>query len=255
MKRYAIIENEEFALLNLKMMVEQLRPNYELVFTGESVEDSVRFFSGKPELDLVFMDIELTDDNCFEIFRRVEVRTPIIFTTAYNDFTLQAFKVNSVDYLLKPIAESDLENAIIKFEAVVAPRHPEIPDYTELIKSFASRFKQSRILISSGDNYSYTEIEDVAFFIRDEKYVCAVLRNGRSYITDFQNLSEVEQVVDPSRFFQVSRNIVANITAIGKVSKYFTGRLKVIVGIGEQSHEVVVSAARRTDFLNWLGGK
>ena len=110
---YIIIENEAFALENLKHTVARLRPDYHLMFTAESIEDSVEYLLGKPDIDLIFMDIELVDGNCFEIFRQVKVETPVIFTTAYDDFAIQAFQVDSIDYLLKPIAINEL---IIKLE-------------------------------------------------------------------------------------------------------------------------------------------
>lgn len=254
MTHYIIIENEEYALINLKQMIGQLRPDYELVFTAESVEESVAFFQTNPKIDLIFMDIELTDGNCFEIFRQVDINVPVIFTTAYNDYAIQAFKVTSIDYLLKPIAEQDLSLALAKYERLKSPR---MPDYQQLLSTLGIRkssTQRERILITIGDNYSYVNTADIDFFMRDEKYVYVVLNNGKRHITEFQNLSEVEAGLDATRFFQLSRNIIVCITAITKVSKWFTGRLKVSVGKGEYAQSVVVSAARRSSFLEWLGG-
>ena len=114
--KYAIIENEVFARLNLQNIVETLRPGYQLVFTAETVADAIAGISSNSDLDLVFMDIELDDGNCFEIFDRIMVKTPVIFTTAYDDYAIKAFKVNSIDYLLKPVVEDDMKAAIEKFE-------------------------------------------------------------------------------------------------------------------------------------------
>ena len=119
--KYAIIENEVFARLNLQNIVETLRPGYQLVFTAETVADAIAGISSNSDLDLVFMDIELDDGNCFEIFDRIMVKTPVIFTTAYDDYAIKAFKVNSIDYLLKPVVEDDMKAAIEKFEEHTAP--------------------------------------------------------------------------------------------------------------------------------------
>ena len=251
---YIIIENEAFALENLKKIIEQLRPDWHLQFTAESVEETVEYLLSKPDIDIIFMDIELVDGNCFEIFKRVKVETPVIFTTAYDDFAIQAFKVNSIDYLLKPITENAVSEALEKFERLTVKR-AEMPDYSQLLKQLMQPASRQRILINSGDNYGYVMIEDVAFFLSEDKYVFVYLRSGVRRMTDFRNLGEVERIVDLKRFFQVSRNVIASIESIDKVGKYFNGRLKVTVKAGNEKQEAMVSAARRQAFLDWLGGK
>ena len=241
--KYAIIENEAYALEHLKRVVSSLRTEYELVFTAESVEECINYFGQQHSVDIIFMDIELVDGNCFDIFRAINIKTPIIFTTAYDAYAIQAFKVNSIDYLLKPIADKDVEAAIRKF------------DYKQLYPFIHKNLARRRILVNSGDTYSYIQTDEIAFFVSEDKYVYATLKNGRRRMTDFQNLSEVEAEVDGSDFFQLSRNLIASISAIGKVSKFFTGRLKVEIEAGEEKQEVVVSAARKKLFLDWLGGK
>lgn len=250
--KYAIIENEEVSRDNLKNDVMRLRPNYQLLFTAESIDDTVTCLKSNPQVELLFMDIELTDGNSFEIFRRTQVTTPIIFTTAYNDFAIQAFKVNSIDYLLKPFSLSELEKAILKFEQLSVPVHP---DYSALVQAFSNKTGRDRILINVGDNYSFVNTADVAWFQREEKYVYAVMNNGRRHITDYQNLSDVEQQMDSRQFFRLSRNIVVSITAIAKVSKWLNSRLKVTVKSGDDTETFLVSSSRRNDFLDWMGGK
>lgn len=252
--KYIIIENEAFALENLKKIVTRLRPDWHLQFTAESVEETIEYLLAKPNIDLIFMDIELVDGNCFEIFKRVKVDTPVIFTTAYDDFAIQAFKVDSIDYLLKPITEDAVSEALEKFERLTVKKD-ETPDYTQLLQQLMPPANRRRILISSGDNYDYVMIEDVSFFLSEDKYVFVYLRSGVRRMTEFRNLSEVECIVDTKRFFQVSRNVIASIESIDKVSKYFNGRLKVIVKAGNEKQDAVVSAARRQTFLDWLGDK
>lgn len=119
--RYAIIENEELARRNLQAQIEQARPGAQMLFYCETIEESIAAIREHPEVSLIFMDIELDDGNCFEIFRRVEVKAPVVFTTAYDEYAIKAFKVNSIDYLLKPIEQADVETAIAKFEMRQAP--------------------------------------------------------------------------------------------------------------------------------------
>lgn len=249
MNKFAIIENEEYAAISLQKTIQRLRPDYNLVFKAESVEDSVRFFREDPEVDIVFMDIELVDGNSFQIFEQVEIRTPIIFTTAYDQFAIDAFKANSIDYILKPIAPEALLRAITKYETL----KEKAPDYRTAFKAYPAATR-SRILTTSGDTYSNVEMKEIAFFTRDEKYIMAVLLNGKSRMTDFQNLTEIYEITDHNDFFQLSRNIVASIRAITKVSKWFGGRLKVDIKAGSIEESIIVSAARRQAFLSWFGG-
>lgn len=219
--KFAIVENEDIALENLLDDIRKLRPDYELVFTADSVENTIRCLQQHPETQIVFMDIELTDGSCFEVFRRMQVNTPIIFTTAYDQYAIQAFKFHSVDYLLKPIAPTELLAALVKFEEYMTVQKPApvvIPQVLEQMAR-AEQQRRERILICTGDNYSYVNIADVAFFLRDEKYVYAVLSDGRRRITDFPSLTEVEQQVDARQFFLLSRNIIASIGSIEKVNK------------------------------------
>lgn len=249
MKKYAIIENEKFARINLQNTVSRLRADYECVFTAETIEDCVAFFSKKPDIQLIFMDIELDDGNCFEIFRSVDVRTPIIFTTAYDEYAIRAFKVNSVDYLLKPLQDDDLERALSKFESHAEPSVMELSNYGKN----SSRKMRTRLLVSSGQNYMFVQDDDIAWLEAEERYVYIVCKNGRSLLSDFTSISEVAAVLNPDKFFQISRSVLASIDAIKKVSKYFKGRLNVTIDATGRSRTEVVSAARRDAFLEWLG--
>lgn len=262
---YAIIEDEQLARQRLQMIVAQMRPQYRLTFEAETVEQAVGYFQGPALPDLVFMDIELADGNCFDIFREVEVHTPIIFTTAYDEYTLQAFKQNSIDYLLKPLKEAEVHQAITKFEHLHQTTAQPPMDWrrlTEMLQMAAdaatprpasAEAAPARILTISGDTYSYAQLGDVAFFQSEDDYVYAWLHSGKCRMTTFHNLQELEAVLPAGDFFQLSRAIVANIQSIAKVSKYFRGRLLVKLRAGDEQQEVTVSATRRDDFLAWMG--
>lgn len=249
--KYAIIEDEQIAMQNLDQMIRQLRPHYQKIFQTDTAEETIKSLMSDLRPDLLFMDIELSDANCFTIFEKVDVKVPIIFTTAYDEYAIKAFTVNSIDYLLKPISKDNLLRAIEKIESLSI----NTPiDYRKLGPEVFQRSKRQRILITIGDKYTYVNMADVAYFEREEKYVCAVLFNGKKYITDFLNLSEVEAIVNPDDFCLISRSIIVNIQAISSVYKWFNNRLKVTITCGDNTEEILVSSARRKIFLDWLGG-
>lgn len=239
--KYAIFEDELFASQRLQLCMSKLRPNYELVKTGTAVAEAIDYFNGKPDIDIAFMDVELADANCFVLFERANVTVPLIFTTAYEEFALKAFKVNTVDYLLKPIDEAAVLLAINKFEKMAPATPVHLPD------------KQQRILILSGDNYTYANISDIAYVMSEGNYTYIYLTDGRHKLTNFKNLSEAEKALEGHDFFQLSRNIIASINSIRRVSKYFHGRLLVQIASGDDHREVTVSSSRKDEFLNWFG--
>lgn len=249
---YAIIEDEDYVRNRLANTISRLRPDMQLVFESGSVKESIDFFGQLPDISLIFMDIELSDGNCFEIFDRVAVHSPIIFTTAYNEFALQAFEVYSLDYLLKPISDADLLKAIEKFERVTmgSPR-----DWRNLTSSIGQQIRggTDRILVSSGDSFSYINIPDIAFFEADDGYIFAVQHDGKRRITNFANLQEVIKKTGEDSFFQISRKIIVNIDSLVKVSKHFRGRLLIRYKAGNEEYTETLSSTRRDDFLNWLG--
>lgn len=282
MINYAIIENEELSRLNLEYQVNRLRPDWKLCFTAETVEDCVAFFreGGASGIHLLFLDIELDDGNCFDIFRELEEDTrqdrpmidiPVIFTTSYNQYAIEAFWLNSVDYLLKPIQDEDLERAIGKWERMRHGCSRPPADMEKLLESFTALMSQakgavptsvperphkaaSRILITAGDSYYSVELADVAYFQADDKVVYAVMKDsGRRRITGFASLGEVMPLLPEADFFQLSRGVIASIGAIKRVGKYFKARLLVTIGAGETEEKVTVTAARKTEFLEWYG--
>lgn len=247
--RYAVIENEEIARQSLCAMVARIRPNYELAFTAESVAETVSALRVN-DVDLIIMDVELTDGDCFEIFNRTRIVTPIVFTTSYSEYMLRAFKVNSIDYLLKPVTPDDLAQTLEKFETIVATR--AAPDYADFASKASPR---NRILTVSGDNYDYVLIEDIAWLVSEEKCIFAVLADGRRRLTEYANLTSAAETVSGHDFFQVSRSVLASISAVDRVSKWFGGRLAVTLHAGNATLRETVSAARRDSFLAWLGGE
>ena len=250
--KYAIIEDEHIARQQLQDLIGSFRPTWQLAMTADSIEESIEYFSAHHELDLIFMDIELADGNCFEIFKEVKVDTPVIFTTAYDEYAIQAFSLNSVQYLLKPLTEDELHKAIVKYETVCKPREEGI-----LYQRLAMNLNpyRNRILALSGDNYVPVLVNEIAFFLSEDKYVYAYLQDGRRKLTEFSNLNEVVESLNPNDFTLISRNVVTSIYSVKQVARFFKGRLQVTVVAGTEKLEVTVSAARRQCVLDWLGGK
>lgn len=246
---YAIIENEEFARENLRKMIESLRSDAVCLFQAETVADAVNLFTRTRSLDLAFMDIELDDGVSFDIFNQFDVNVPVIFTTAYDEYAIRAFKVNSIDYLLKPFGIEDVDAAIWKYEQLAGTKKDFAARHRELARTHA----RSRLLINTGNTYTHVRTGDIAWVESGDKYISIILKSGRSLLTDFTSLSDVLGVLDPEEFYQISRSVIVSIGSIEKVSKYFKGRLMVQLHAGEQQRSETVSAARRDDFLDWLG--
>lgn len=247
MAKYLIVEDERLAYLELKRMMEELRPKYILTGSTGSVLETIDFLNNN-EVDLIMLDIRLSDGDCFEIFNHVKISKPIIFTTAYDEHAIQAFKLNSIDYLLKPIEEEELSAALSKFEKIYQT-HKTFHNYKRLEESLPQRIK-NRFLVQKGDSYSYIESNDVAFFYSEDKVVFIHTFSNKRYVIDY-TLDRLEKYLDVVNFFRVSRNCIANIKAISKISKYFNSRLKLTFN-PECPHEVLVSRVRISEFLRWI---
>lgn len=250
MIKYLLVEDERFAYEEMKRMMQKLRPDYELSNWTKTVEQTVHFLHHHT-VDLILMDIRLADGSCFEIFEQISLSTPVIFTTAYDEHAIRAFKVNSVDYLLKPIEEADLQTALQKFEQYRVVQ-PAAMEYKKLEEALMGNSKKNRFLIQKGDTYHYVETSDIAFFYSEEKVVFLHTTSDKRYIIDY-TLDQIEGLLDEKTFFRVSRNCIANITSIEKISRYFNSRLKLSFQ-PECPHEVLVSRVRVPDFLKWVDG-
>lgn len=241
-----IIEDEIPAQEELVRILRKHFPNIEILDTIGTVKDSTEWFR-KNTADLIFMDIQLLDGCCFDIFTFVEVKTPIIFTTAYDQYALKAFKVNSVDYLLKPIDEGELVAAIRKMDY-------KYDNIRNLIGSFITtdRYK-TRISVKTGDIYRFLLINEVAYFISDDGFTYAVTNDEKKHIVDY-TIGSLETQLDPKRFFRVSRGCIVSINSIEKITSYFNSRLKITLK-GRKDVSMILSRVRVPDFLNWIDDK
>jgi DNA-binding LytR/AlgR family response regulator len=203
---------------------------------------------------LIFLDIQLADGISFDIFRQVEVNTPVIFTTAYDEYAIKAFQLNSIDYLLKPIQQPLLEKALKKLELLQKEKAKEgVSLSQEQLDSLLGAVKPSfknRLLVRVGDNLKSVEIGDVAYFLAEDDVVFVLLQDGGRYIVD-HSLNELESLLDPSVFFRITRNCITSIGSIKKVSKYFNSRLMVEL-TPPAPDKLLVSRVRVPDFMKWM---
>ena len=241
-----VIEDEIPAQEELVRILRKHFPNIEIVDIIGSVRDSVEWLRNNTA-DLIFMDIQLLDGCCFDIFDVVEVRTPIIFTTAYDQYALKAFKVNSVDYLLKPVDEDERVAAVRKMDY-------KYDNIRNLIESYIPTVRyKTRISVKTGDIYRFLLIDEVAYFISEDGFTYAVTNNEKKHIVDY-TISSLETQLDPKRFFRLSRGCIVSIDSIEKITAYFNSRLKVTLK-GRKNISIILSRVRVPDFLNWIDDK
>lgn len=244
-----LVEDEDFALQNLELQLLELEPNIEIMGRFDTVEKTVEFLKSN-EVDLIFLDIHLADALSFTIFQKVEVKTPVIFTTAYDQYTLQAFKVNSIDYLLKPIDKDELKNAIEKFKEVTQPKQIDMEKLQAMLSNTPQKTYQKRFIVNRRDKLLTVKIEDVAYFEGEDRYTFLKKKDGKSYIIDFK-LSELEELLDPEYFYRLNRSYIAHHDAIEKIVVVSNSRVKVYLNPPNQ-RDIVVSTQNTRGFKLWL---
>ena len=246
-----IIEDEGPAIERLERYLAKCDASIEVMDRITSVRDSVAWFREHAQWpDLLFLDIQLSDGISFDIFSQVDVRLPIIFTTAFDEFALDAFKHHSVDYLLKPITFTDLTQALKKFMDI--KQWSDAPNVTGLIQEIAKPVYKDRFMVRQGQHIQTMETSMVSLFYADGRTVYLVNSEGRKYIIDYK-LEELEKLLNPKNFFRVNRTFVMNIRAVNDVVVYTNSRLKVTPMV-DLDQEIIVSREKVGDFKTWLEG-
>ena len=253
MIKILIIEDEEPAAERLAKMLLDIDPNIIVVGNTVSVKSSVKWFKENPIPDLILMDINLSDGHSFDIFKEVEISAPIIFITAYDQYAIDAFKLNSIDYILKPIKKDELRNALDKFKRMGNIQVQHMTSLLNTIKSNQDKEFQKRIVIRYGDTIKMIEIADIAYFYTEEKinFLCT---NDDTRMPIDQNLDELEEILDPKIYFRINRQFIINISAIEKMLTWSKSRVKIILKPASE-HETIVSTERSSHFKDWLIGK
>jgi len=247
-----IIEDETPAANRLTKLLHAIHDETEVVKRLDSIASAVQYFQSATQPDLIFMDIQLADGLSFDIFSQVQIRTPVIFTTAFDQYTLKAFKVNSIDYLLKPIDEEELRKAVEKYRQLyVKKEHDFSEKILKLVQEMNSTKFKERLLVKRGQQLSYIKTEATAFCYADGKLCYAVDFNNNKYLLEI-NLSQLEEQLQPNKFYRINRHLLVNIDAIKKVHTWLGGRLKLEITPATNA-ETVVSRERVNGFKDWLG--
>lgn len=249
--RVLIIEDEPQAAARLTSLVQELQPSWSIVATLDSVKRSVAWLK-QNACDLILMDIQLADGLSFEVFDQVEVKTPVIFTTAYNEYALKAFKVNSIDYLLKPIDKDELVMALKKYSSLTGklPVQDKMMESIGLAMQMLTKKYKERFVIKVGEHLKSIEVGEILFFFSLEKTTFAQTADGRKHILDF-TLDQLDGLLDLDRFFRINRKYMVSVHAIKDMITYTNSRLKLILKTSDDD-DVIVARERVQDFKNWL---
>ncbi len=245
-----ITENEKPAVEGLVRLLKKIDTNINVVGITESVESTINWFQSNPSPDLIIMDIQLDDGLCFELFETMKIEIPVIFTTAYDEYMLSAFKVNSVDYLLKPIEENNLRRAVEKFKSI----HYNASVNSEVIKQLLNELNKgykNRFLIKVGEHYkSITDNEITCFYIL-ERATFLRTSSDKDYVIDY-SLDSLQKKLDPDKFFRINRSCIINVNQISDIINYSSSRLKIILKSDKPIYDIIVSKDKVGEFKKWI---
>jgi DNA-binding LytR/AlgR family response regulator len=246
-----IIEDEPQAAERLATLVKGLQPDVQIYASLDSVKRSVEWIAKNLSVDLIFMDIQLADGLSFEIFDKVEVKAPVIFTTAYNEYALKAFKVNSIDYILKPVDKNELEAAFRKYQNLTRQQLPDkmMESIGYAMQMLTKKYKE-RFVIKVGEHLKSVEVDEILFFFSLEKTTFAQTRDGRKHILDF-TLDQLEELLDPKKYFRINRKYIVSVDSIQDMISYTNSRLKLVLKNSDDA-DVIVARERVQEFKDWL---
>jgi DNA-binding LytR/AlgR family response regulator len=247
-----IIEDEPQAARRMEALMKELESDVNIVGKIDSVKKAVQWISDNPPPDLILMDIQLADGISFSIFERCDVQSPVIFTTAYDEYALKAFKVNSIDYILKPVDKDELSAALTKFKNMkrTAPDTKLLLDNIgQAVQMLTKRYK-SRFMIKVGEHLKTIETTNLLYFYSQDKATFCYSVDNRSLILDY-TLEQLEEMTDPATFFRVNRKYLVSASAISDIISYTNSRLKLKLK-GSQDDDIIVARERVQDFKEWL---
>ncbi|MBE9601558.1 LytTR family DNA-binding domain-containing protein [Pedobacter sp. MC2016-24] len=242
-----IIEDEKHIALRLQRLVTEISDDYLVIGKASSVEESVQWILNNPSPDVALMDIRLSDGISFDIFKLVKVSFPIIFTTAYDEYAIRAFKVNSLDYLLKPIQKEELRLGLDRVKNIISPQN--IEQLIELVNS-KSKIYRKRFLLPAFDGFITIDASKIAFVYFEYKSTKLVLNTGVEEVVPY-SLDELEDELDPEYFFRANRQFIVNIHSIERILNSFNGKLKIILKKHSEK-EIFISKEKSTKFKEWL---
>ncbi|HEX5155434.1 MAG TPA: LytTR family DNA-binding domain-containing protein [Parafilimonas sp.] len=255
MIKVLILEDEDAASKRLQKLVAEILPEAEFLATIESVKQGVEWFEQNSLPDLIFADVQLNDGTSFDIFRKVEVKNPVIFTTAYDEHALNAFKLNSVDYLLKPVKKNELGTAIEKFKYLhLAGKKNDNDNLHQLLLALqkTQQYKQ-RFVLRIGEHMKIVEVPDIAYFYTENKANFIITKDNKRYLAD-NTLDQLESMLDPKLFFRINRQFIVSYPSIAEMFTY--SKARVLLKLNPPSKlDTIVSTERSAAFKSWLGGE
>ncbi|MFN8438842.1 MAG: LytTR family DNA-binding domain-containing protein [Cytophagales bacterium] len=244
-----ILEDEHWAYEKLSNMIKEIEASAHILAVQESIQDTISWLKNNAMPDLIFSDIHLADGSSFLIFEQIPITCPIIFTTAYDEYALKAFSVNSIDYLLKPINKEELSRALNKYKN----QNQSVTTLNAVLNNLLSTQKnyKERFLVKYADKLISIPTTEVDYFVSEDKYVM-LYQKSKKYPIDF-TIEELENLLNPNRFHKLNRKMITNINAIDKIHSHLNGKIKVEVS-PSYSEEIFVSREKAQEFKNWLDG-
>jgi DNA-binding LytR/AlgR family response regulator len=253
-----IVEDEELAVKKLQKTLQAIDADLDVVGAADSIAASVQWLQTNPKPDLILMDIELADGQSFEIFNLTDVKCPVIFTTSYDEYALKAFKVNSVDYLLKPVQKDELESAISKFRQLKETFRDEKTAATqinalvkELQQTLQHKEYRKRFLVKHAQKLLSIEMDRIAYFFSDDRLNFFKTFDDKKYVIDY-TMDEIENILDPDQYFRINRAFMVSIKSIDQIHDYFGNRLKLNLKPAIDK-EALVSREKVAQFKDWMG--
>lgn len=250
--KVVIIEDEPQAAQRLEKLIRSLEPTVEILLSMDSVKQSVAWLKQGIVPDLIFMDIQLADGISFQIFEQCEVKSPVIFTTAYDVYALKAFKVNSIDYILKPVDADELKAALMKFKQLTKGGNETkviLENIGQAVQMLTKRYK-TRFMIKVGEHLRTIEVENILYFYSQEKTTFCVTHEGRNFILDY-SMEQLEEMIDPERYYRINRKYLVASNAIQDIITYTNSRLRLVLK-NSGDNDVIVARERVQEFKDWL---
>lgn len=254
-----IVEDEDLAVKKIKKTLSEVDDTASVLSVTDSIQSTVEWLESNTTPDLILMDIELSDGQSFEIFNRTQVKSPVVFTTSYDEYALKAFKVNSIDYLLKPVQKEDLATALNKYKSMkkIYATDSKNNDLNmealvfELQQKLQPKEYRKRFLVKSGQKLTSIEVEEIAYFFSDGRLNFFKTYDNKKFIVDY-TMDELEDMLDPQRYFRISRSFYISVNSVEQIHDYFGNRLLLQLKPAVDK-EAVVSREKVTDFKKWMG--
>lgn len=254
--RIFIVEDEDLAIEGLTRLIQKQCPQCVVAGTADSVREAVLWLNTHPAPDLAFFDIHLADGLSFDIFQQIDIRFPVVFTTAYDAYALRAFEVNSIDYLLKPVSDDALERAFQKWKWLRGMPQSSVPALDinairQMLARATPRYK-NRFMVKTGDHLATFTTDEIDYFWGENKIVWMRLKTGRKYPVDY-TLEELEDLLDPENFYRLNRSYIVTFGAIKDVVAWSNSRLKIVLKEAPDHEDIMVSREKAEDFRVWMG--